>query len=284
MSQSAVVALAWSDVKPSAGQFSALAEQQTDSTWRINGRKSFVLNGATANYFIVFARTRPIAGMESTGAFVVEAKAQGIKTGAPQATLGLEAAPFTELHLEDVEVQNGALLQQSDDEQALFRALCRVTLVGAAREAGMTSAAFDFARDYAENRTAFGKPIAHFQGLAFLIADMAIAVEVMQCAIARAAYAFDADDHAAISIAAMAIAECHENAIFVTNNAVQVLGGSGFIRDYPVEKWMRDAKAHMAYGMGHQLCDLIVGRLALQDAPLTLKDDAPLPELQAVML
>jgi alkylation response protein AidB-like acyl-CoA dehydrogenase len=148
----------------------------------------------------------------------------------------------------------------------------------------LASAAFEFARDFAEQRTAFGKPIAHFQGLAFLIADMAITTEVMGCAVARAASAFDLGEAEALKFSAMAIAECHEGAMFITNNAVQVLGGSGFIRDYPVEKWMRDAKAHMAYGIPRQLCDLIVGRLALNDAELSLSEDAPMPELQAVML
>ena len=278
------IAIAWSDSKPSLGQFTTLASEGKGGEWTLNGRKSFVLNGNSADYFIVFAKTETKEGSLSTAAFIVDSKAEGIKVSTPAATLGLEAAPMIELTIEDVQVSSDRRLENSSDEQGIIRALCRLGVVGAARVSGLASAAFEFAQDFAEQRTAFGKPIAHFQGLAFLIADMATTAEVMRCAVARAASAFDQGETEAVRLSAMAIAECHEGAMFITNNAVQVLGGSGFIRDYPVEKWMRDAKAHMAYGIPRQLCDLIVGRLALNDAELSLSDDAPMPELQAVML
>jgi acyl-CoA dehydrogenase len=284
LEEGAVISLAWSDQKPVPGKFSALAKQDEDGQWRLNGAKAFVLNGLRANYFLVFTQAQPWAGDETQQVFVVSADAEGVKKGPAEPSLGLEAAPFTQLTLENVRVADAQRLENSSDAQALIRALCRVSLLGAARQTGMASAAFDLARDYAEERTAFGKPIAHFQGLAFLIADMATTVEVMRRAVNRAAWAFDANEDSVIQHAVMAVAECHEGAMFVTNNAVQVFGGSGFIRDYPVEKWMRDAKAHMAYGIGRQLCDLIAGRLALKDTELSLAEDAPLPELQAIML
>jgi alkylation response protein AidB-like acyl-CoA dehydrogenase len=284
VAQSATIAIAWSDSKPSVGKFTSLAKEQDNGDWTLNGRKSFVLNGRNADYFIVFTQAETKEGVSSTGAFIVDAKAEGIKRGDPKAALGLEAAPMIEFSMEDVQLSSDRRLENSSDEQAVFRALGRIGLVGAARMCGLASAAFEFARDFAEQRTAFGKPIAHFQGLAFLIADMATTAEIMRCAVARAACSFDSGEDEALSLAAMAVAECHEGAMFITNSAVQVFGGSGFIRDYPVEKWMRDAKAHMAYGIPRQLCDLIVGRLALSDTELSLGEDAPMPELQAVML
>jgi len=284
LEEDAVVSLAWSDRKATPGKFTAEARQEADGNWRLNASKAYVINGSAADYFIVFAQSVPLEGKEEVAAFVIQAASEGVKKSEVQASVGLQAAPFIEVNLEHLAVENRHRLQGSNNDQAIIRALCRVSLIGAARQTGLAGAAFEFAREYAENRTAFGKPIAHFQGLAFLIADMATTVEVMKRAVNRAAVAFDENENTALRHAAMAIAECHEGAMFVTNNAVQVLGGSGFIRDYPVEKWMRDAKAHMAYGMPRQLCDLIVGRLALKDADLTLVEDAPLPELQAVML
>src|SRR5262249_55259029 len=169
-------------------------------------------------------------------------------------------------------------------DRAVAEMFTRIGLVGAARAVGLAQAAFDFARDYAQGREAFGKPIAHFQGLAFLIADMATRVTVMRTTVQRAAWGFDSGEEDGPQLAAMAIDECHEGAMYVTNSAVQVLGGAGFIQDYPVEKWMRDAKAHMAYAIPHQLCDLLVGRLALDGTALSMIEDAPMPEIQPVLI
>jgi hypothetical protein len=177
-------------------------------------------------------------------------------------------------------------LSGADDrfDRAVMEMLTRIGLVGAARSVGVARAAFEVAKSYAQERQAFGKPIAHFQSIAFLASDMATRVEVMRTTVQRAAWAFDQGEEDALKLAAMAIAECHEGAMFVTNSAVQVLGGAGFIQDFPVEKWMRDAKAHMAYALPHQVCDLFVGRLALEGSSMRLEEDAPMPEMQPVLI
>ena len=146
---------------------------------------------------------------------------------------------------------------------------------------GAARRAHDVATEYARKRTAFGKPISHFQGLAFLLADMATRVEVMDGLMHRAAWDLDRGSDA---LAPFAIAECHEGAIWVTNHAVQVLGGAGFVTDHPVEKWMRDAQAHQSFGVPSALADLIAGRAALEGTPLSMEEDAPMPGLESVVV
>jgi alkylation response protein AidB-like acyl-CoA dehydrogenase len=283
--------IAWTELEPKPRSFSSAAEEQEDGRWRINGVKSEVVLGDEAGALIVFAEARLRDGSVRPAAFhvalnPVEIRQSGVRFGPRREGLGLNAAPVVDITFEDVLVEAEARLSGADDrfEASVAEMFTRIGLVAASRAVGLAQAAFDFARDFAQNREAFGKPIAHFQGLAFLLADMATRTEVMRAMVQRAAWAFDSGDADAPKHALMAIAECHEAAMFVTNNAVQVLGGAGFIQDYPVEKWMRDAKAHMAYALPHHLCDLIVGRLAIEGGPLTMEQDAPLPEIQPVLV
>jgi alkylation response protein AidB-like acyl-CoA dehydrogenase len=284
-------AIAWTEPKPKARTFSTIADEQPDGRFRLNGAKTEIVGADEAGAAIVFAEARRKDGRVHPAAFHVvlnpEAdRAKGLRFGGRSDGLGLNAAPVVDLTLEDVFLSPDARLSGADDrfEGKVVEMFTRVGLVGASRAVGLAQAAFDFASDYAQGREAFGKPIAHFQGLAFLIADMATRVTVMRTMVQRAAWGFDANEEDAPKLAAMAIAECHEGAMFVTNNAVQVLGGAGFIQDYPVEKWMRDAKAHMAYAMPHQLCDLLVGRLGLEGSALSMIEDAPMPEMQPVLI
>ncbi len=279
-------AIAWSEPRPKARGFATTADALPSGKWRIRGVKSEVVLGHLAGGLIVFAEARQGTSARRTAAFAVDADTPGVKFGAPIEGLGLGAAPTVEVTFEDVEVGDDRRLLCAGDrfDAAVVEMLLEVGLVGAAREVGLARASLELAREWAQDRKAFGKPIAHFQGLAFIVADMATTLEVMRALVQRAAWAADnrADD--AAKLAAMAIAECHEGAMFVANNAVQVLGGSGFMRDYPAEKWMRDAKAHMAYALSHAGCDLFVGRAALEGGPPSLLEDAPLPEIQPVLL
>jgi alkylation response protein AidB-like acyl-CoA dehydrogenase len=128
------------------------------------------------------------------------------------------------------------------DREAAARARARARLFGAALLVGVMRAAADFSRAYALQRVAFGKPIAHHQALAFLIADVASAVESSRLLVHEAAVRLDRGAPAAEACAS-AFLECAEQAMFVTPNALQMLGGHGFMQDYPLEKWMREARA-----------------------------------------
>ena len=140
---------------------------------------------------------------------------------------------------------------------------------------GVMRAAADFSRAYAQQRVAFGKPIAHHQALAFLITDMASAVEATRLLVHEAACALDRGDDAA-ERCATAFVEAAEQALFVTPNAVQILGGHGFMQDYPVEKWMRDARALGLWLGGVDAARDDAGAdVVASDAPLALVGAAP---------
>jgi hypothetical protein len=274
-------AIAWSEPKPLAGTFATVAKERADGSFELTGQKHEVVLGDRAGALIVFARLG-----DRPAAFAVETEPmpEGLRFDASRGDgLGLLAAPAVSLTLEGVRVPRDRMLAGADFSERVVEMFLRIGVVGAARAAGLAAAALDHATAYAAERTAFGKPIAQFQGLAFLVADMAIRVEVMNGLAMRAAWAMDhgaADRH---SLAAAAVAECHEGAMWVATQAVQVLGGAGFVDDHPVEKWMRDAKAHMSYGVSHMMCDLLLGRLALAGGAPAMEHDAPMPGLQAVM-
>ena len=131
---------------------------------------------------------------------------------------------------------------ESDTAKGLITMLDRIRTVEAARTLGMARAAAEYAINYGQERVAFGKPIAYFQSIAFLMSDMAIEVNAARWSLWRAADAVDQGLEDAHQIVAQAVAQVNEASLFVTNNAVQILGGHGFIQDHPVEKWMRDAR------------------------------------------
>ncbi len=281
----AVGSVCFSDLKPKPRCFTAEAKEQDDGTWLLNGAKRDVLNAGAASCHLVFVNATWRDGRRGPAAFVVDAD-DSVRVGAAIDALGLSAAPIHNVTFEHTKVPADRRLCGADNRfgDAVLRATAESGLIGASRSVGLAAAAFELAKDWAAERTAFGKPIAHFQGLAFLIADMATTVEVMRAMVHRAAWAVDTNQRDALGLATMAIAECHEGAMFVADNGVQVLGGSGFIRDYLAEKWMRDAKAHMAYALPHQTCDLLLGRLALDGAELSLEEDGPMADVQPVMI
>jgi alkylation response protein AidB-like acyl-CoA dehydrogenase len=155
------------------------------------------------------------------------------------------------------------------------RALARARLDAAALLVGAARAAAEFSRAYALQRVAFGRPIAHHQALAFLIADLASAIDAARLLVHDAALRLDAGEDA-IGACAAAFVEAAEQALFVTPNAVQILGGHGFLQDYPVEKWMREARALGLLHGGVDAAREDAGRALLDDdAPLALVPSAP---------
>jgi alkylation response protein AidB-like acyl-CoA dehydrogenase len=167
----------------------------------------------------------------------------------PVKACGLAAAGSSQLDFEGARVA-----AETADPAAIARAWAHARLFVAALLVGVARAAAEYAMRYAQERTAFGRPIAHHQGLAFLLADMATAVEAARLAVWRGTAAL-ADGHAARE-AAWALAEAAEQALFVGPAAVQVLGGHGFMRDHPVEKWMRDIRALAQLGGGRDEAEL----------------------------
>ncbi len=208
----------------------------------ISGQKSWISNGGVSEYVVVFATVEPGSGYRGITAFVLESGDAGLSWGPPMRKMGQRAIVNTELFLDEVRVPADRRL---GDEGQGFRGLMetfdrsRVTLGASAT--GLARAALEYATGYARERVQFGKPIAEHQAVGFRLADMALRVDASRLLVWRAARMLDAGERATTE-AAMAKLHASETAMWCTWAALQTLGGWGYSREYPVEKWMRDAK------------------------------------------
>jgi alkylation response protein AidB-like acyl-CoA dehydrogenase len=264
-------AVAWGERKaaPDRAGLTTTAER-TATGWSLRGEKAYVLNADRASSFIVFAQVDASKGWDGLGAFVVPRDAAGLRVLPRVDTLGLDAASFGGVVLDGVEAPDDARLAHAGDTQRIAAFFTTQGLLVAARAVGLARAAFETTRDYCEQRKAFGKPIGHFQAVAFTLADRSMDVEGARAMVWRAASLWDAaprgdsgaaPERAAMLHSAWAISFALEAAMRAGDDAVQLHGGSGFMRDYPVEKWMRDAKqlqlCAMTSGHADQLAALV---------------------------
>ena len=238
-------AAALAAAESSPGPDFATAAIREGDAWVLRGEKRYVLGGARASLFVVLAQVEAGGGLAGAGAFVVDRAAAGptLVVTEDRDPVGLAEVPPCSVRLDGVRVPAAARLGSGDLRAALRGVLIRQALASAARGLGCARAAFEVARRYAEDRIAFGKPIGHFQAIAFLLADMATELDGARLLLWRGCGAFDRNAADAELRAAQAIVHAHAATFFVTSNAVQILGGAGYVQDHPVEKWMRDAKA-----------------------------------------
>ncbi len=224
--------------------------RETASGYLLDGAKSFVLNGAHAEWFVVFASFGRAKGWDGLAAFVVDRATPGVSVSAPHLTCGINGVPIVDVTFAGVTVPRDARLSGRGDFVGGFRRfLSRARVVNAARIVGLSRAACDYAIHYAEERSAFGKPIGHHQGLSWMIADMATEVDAARWLVWKAAWEIDRGIASAERSSIHALVQANDMARKVTTDGVQVLGGAGFIRDYPEEKWYRDART-MAFILG----------------------------------
>ena len=280
-------AVAWGEAKAHRERpgFVTTAKKTGDS-WTIDGGKAYVVNADRADHFVVFAQVDEAAGWRGVGAFLVAKGTAGLTVLAREETLGLDAVSFGGIALAGVTVPDSArLLGGADFTASLVRFFARHAVVVAARGVGLSRAAFEVMREYVDTRKAFGKPIGHFQAIAFTIADRAMDVDAGRGLVWRAAAAWDAfdkgegDEQECLLRSAQAIAFVHEAAMRCGDDGVQLHGGAGFMRDYPVEKFMRDAKQIGLCGMTAEHADQLAGAVAVGvaiDPGLVL----PTPETQ----
>ncbi len=280
-------AVAWGEAKAHRERpgFVTTAKKTGDA-WTLDGAKAYVVNADRADHFVVFAQVDEAAGWHGVGAFLVDKGAAGLTILAREETLGLDAVSFGGIALAGVTVPDRARLAGGADfTAALVRFFARHAVVVAARGVGLSRAAFEVTRDYVDTRKAFGKPIGHFQAIAFTIADRAMDVDAGRGLVWRAAAAWDAfdkgegDEQECLLRSAQAIAFVHEAAMRCGDDGVQLHGGAGFMRDYPVEKFMRDAKQLGLCGMTAEHADQLAGAVAVGvaiDPGLVL----PTPETQ----
>lgn len=279
LAQGGALALAAAEEGKAQDDFRTTAAPKGDG-WVLTGKKAFVLNGGDAFAHVVLAQVEPGKGLAGAGAFLVRGPNPGLRAGRTVTTLGLQAVPVREVVVEGLKVASADRLDKPGTlPQVLRRFYDRLSLVTAARAVGVAGAAFEYARAYAEERTAFGKPIGHFQAVAFMLADMTTQVDAARGLLWKAAWAFDRGEPAT-GHAAAAQAQAQEAAWFCTNHAVQVLGGAGYVQDHPVEKWMRDAKTLALYGLHAQAATATLAAAEL-GAPLDAPDLFPLPSLHA---
>jgi acyl-CoA dehydrogenase len=256
-------AVAWSergsDV-PAAG-FAMTATPEGDG-FVLEGQKAFVINGGIADDTIVFAQLDRGAGWDGVGAFVVRADNPGLRAGPRAQWVGLETVHAGELVLERCRVSAEDRLARVE-RASIRRFFARASLMTAARQVGLARAAYETALAYAQDRQAFGKPIAHFQAVAFNLADMCMDVESARWMVWQAAWELDRGGGDALAAVAKAAVHDGDVAWRVADDAVQLHGGAGYIQDFPVEKWLRDTRALAFVGGTDELARLGVAAAVL---------------------
>ncbi len=244
--------------------FSTSAQRAGGDRYLLTGVKSYVVGAARSELTIVFACTPGPSAWESACVFVVEGRPAGLRTGEAHAFGALQGVPVAELVLEDCAVPAGGRLEAAGDLPGGVRRLfARLALLSAARQVGLARAAHAYALAYTQDRTAFGRPVAHFQAVAFDLADRQMDIDAAEAQLRRAASAIDAGRPDAAVWAWQASALASQVAWDAADSAVQLLGGAGYLRDHPVEKWMRDTQALALVGPSRSHCLECLGAVAL---------------------
>ncbi|MFE7654737.1 acyl-CoA dehydrogenase family protein [Streptomyces bottropensis] len=237
---------------------------RTPGGWVLRGTKRWITNAGHADVYIVFASTDPEAGGRGLSAFVVEAGDTGLTFGAPERKMGLKGSPTCEVYLDHVTLPADRLIGRPGDGMRIaLGTLDRTRTTVASQAVGIAQGALDIAAAYLAERRQFGTPLASFQGLQFMVADMEIQIRAARALTHAAARELDAGG-TDITIGG-AVAKCFasDTAMKVTTDAVQLLGGAGYVKDFPVERMMRDAKVTQIYEGTNQIQRVVVARSIL---------------------
>jgi alkylation response protein AidB-like acyl-CoA dehydrogenase len=230
----------------------------------LSGVKRWITNAAVSDYYTVFAVTDPGKGSAGISAFVVEKTDEGVSFGAPEKKLGIKGSPTREVYLDNVRVPADRMIGAPGTGFATaMRTLDHTRVTIAAQAVGIAQGALDYAVGYARERRQFGRPIGDFQGLQFLLADMGMKVEAARQLTYAAAGRSERHDKDLTFFGAAAKCFASDTAMQVTTDAVQVLGGYGYTRDYPVERMMRDAKITQIYEGTNQVQRIVMARQLL---------------------
>jgi alkylation response protein AidB-like acyl-CoA dehydrogenase len=229
--------------------------------WVLNGVKRWITNAGVSEYYTVMAVTDPNKRSKGISAFVVEKSDEGVSFGAPEKKLGIKGSPTREVYLDNVRIPADRMIgAEGTGFATAMKTLDHTRITIAAQALGIAQGALDYAKGYVKERKQFGKPIADFQGVQFMLADMAMKIEAArQLTYAAAAKSERGDSDLTFQGAA---AKCFASdvAMEVTTDAVQLLGGYGYTRDYPVERMMRDAKITQIYEGTNQVQRIVMAR------------------------
>jgi alkylation response protein AidB-like acyl-CoA dehydrogenase len=231
----------------------------------LNGTKYWVTNAGISSTYTVFAKTDPSAGHKGISCFLVEA-GWGVKVAKLEEKMGLRASPTGEVVFEDVRVPvENRIGEEGQGFLIAMHTLDRSRPLIGAQAVGIASAALDYAASYLQNRKQFGRPISELQGLRFMVADMAMRIEAARSLVYTAcAVADEGDPNGELSkLGAMAKCFASDTAMSVATDAVQLLGGYGYTKDFPVERFMRDAKITQIYEGTNQVQRVVIAKSIL---------------------
>jgi alkylation response protein AidB-like acyl-CoA dehydrogenase len=248
---------------------------EASDTWTLNGTKTWITNGGIADVHVVVASVESELGARGQASFVVPPKTPGLSMGRKFKKMGIRASHTAEVVLQDVELPGACLLGGRERlEERLARAregrhgrssaamaTFEATRPGVAAQAvGIARAAYEYALDYAKERRTFGSPIIERQAISFKLADMRTRIDAARMLYMRAAWMAMTGKPLTAGEASMAKLFASETAVWVTEQAIQILGGCGYTRDYPVERWHRDSKIYTIFEGTSEIQRLIIGR------------------------
>ncbi|GAA2254175.1 MULTISPECIES: acyl-CoA dehydrogenase family protein [Kitasatospora] len=250
--------------EPDAGSDAAgmktRAERDGDF-WVLNGVKRWITNAGVSEFYTVMAVTDPEKRSKGISAFVVEKGDEGVSFGAPEKKLGIKGSPTREVYLDNVRIPADRIIgAEGTGFATAMKTLDHTRITIAAQALGIAQGALDYAKGYVKERKQFGKAIAEFQGIQFMLADMAMKLEAarqLTYAAAAKSQRLDAD---LTFFGAAAKCFASDVAMEITTDAVQLLGGYGYTRDYPVERMMRDAKITQIYEGTNQVQRIVMAR------------------------
>ena len=254
--------------EPNAGTDSAaqqtVAVKQEDGTWLINGSKVFITGGGVADTYVIFAMTDKSKGNHGISAFIVDKDDPGFKIGKIEHKMGIRGSQTSELIFEDMKLPADRLLGKENGGFKIAMATLDGGRIGIASQAlGLAQGALDKAVQYMKERVQFGRSLDKFQGLQWMVADMATKIDAARLLVRRAAFNKD-HDLPYTKEAAMAKLFAAEVAMDVTTKCVQIYGGYGYIREYPMERMMRDAKITEIYEGTSQVQRMVIAREVLK--------------------
>jgi alkylation response protein AidB-like acyl-CoA dehydrogenase len=235
----------------------------------LNGVKRWITNAGVSDCYTVMAVTDPDAGARGISAFVVEKSDDGVSFGAPEKKMGIKGSPTREVYFDNVRIPADRMIgAEGTGFKTALATLDHTRLTIGAQALGVAQGAVDYCIRYVQERKQFGKPIAEFQGVSFMLADMAMKTEAARSLIYRAAAMSERMEPNLTFMSAAAKCFASDVAMEVTTNGVQLLGGYGYTRDYPLERMMRDAKITQIYEGTNQIQRLVMARNLFKNNPV----------------
>jgi alkylation response protein AidB-like acyl-CoA dehydrogenase len=233
--------------------------------WVLNGTKRFITGAGVSHAYVVFATKDPSLRSKGISAFLVMRDDPGVSFGRKEDKMGIRGSPTREVICEDARIPAGRLIgEEGTGFTYALKTLDHSRPAIAAQALGIAQGAFEAAARHAAEREQFGRPIAEFQGVSFMLADMAMQLEAARLLVYKALALCDADDPRMTYFSSVAKAFASDAAMRITTDAVQVLGGYGYMREYPVERFMRDAKITQIYEGTNQIQRVVIARELLK--------------------